>query len=157
MTKALVAYFSVSGGTAAVAKRLADAIGADIFEIKPMQPYTKEDLDWNKNSRSNVEMRDPSCRPAIAERLENMNDYSVVFIGFPIWWYREPSIVDTFLDAYSFTGKTIVPFCTSGGSGMGDTEKNMQSVVKNGRVTVGKRFEKSAGEDELKNWAKSFI
>ena len=157
MTKALVAYFSASGATAGVAKRLSNAIGADLFEIKPVQPYTKEDLDWYKSSRSNLEMKDRTSRPAIAERLENMNDYSVIFIGFPIWWYREPSIIDTFLDAYYFTGKTIVPFCTSGGSGMGDTEKNMQAVVKNGRVTVGRRFEKTASEDELKDWAKSFI
>ena len=157
MTKALVAYFSASGATAAVAKRLSNAIGADLFEIKPVQPYTKEDLDWYKSSRSNLEMKDRSCRPAIAERLENMNDYSVIFLGFPIWWYREPSIIDTFLDSYYFTGKTIVPFCTSGGSGMGDTEKNMQSVVKNGRVTVGRRFEKTASEDELKSWAEAFI
>ena len=158
MSKVLVTYFSASGVTAGVAKKLANAIKADIFEIKPEKLYTQADLDWkNSASRSSVEMKDKSCRPAIAERCENMSDYSVIFIGFPIWWYREPSIIDTFLESYEFTGKTIVPFCTSGGSGMGETEKNMQSVVKNGRVTVGKRFEMSVSEEALGNWAKGFI
>ena len=158
MSQALVAYFSASGVTAGLAKKLTSAIGADIFEIKPEVPYTQADLDWtDSKSRSTVEMKDKSCRPAIAEKCGGMADYSVVFVGFPVWWYREPSIIDSFLEAYDFTGKTIVPFCTSGGSGLGDTEKIMQSVAKEAKITGGKRFASTASETELAEWAKAFI
>ena len=147
MSKALVAYFSASGVTSKVAKNLASAIGADIFEIKPVQKYSKADLNWmDKRSRSSVEMNDRSSRPAIAERVNQMSDYDVVFIGFPIWWYREPSIIDTFMEAYDFSGKTIVPFATSGGSGLGDSAENMQTLAKGAKVEGGKRFGRVSGD-----------
>ena len=153
MGKALVAYFSASGVTAKLAKRLADVIGADLFEIKPEQVYTKADLNWqDKKSRSSVEMNDMSCRPAIGNKVENMEQYDTVFVGFPIWWYREPSIIDTFMEAYNFEGKAVVPFATSGGSGMGDSAINMQELAKGAKVVSGKRFGRNASADELKNW-----
>ena len=158
MSKALVAYFSASGVTSKVAKNLASAIGADIFEIKPVQKYSKADLNWmDKRSRSSVEMNDRSSRPAIAERVNQMSDYDVVFIGFPIWWYREPSIIDTFMEAYDFSGKTIVPFATSGGSGLGDSAQNMQTLAKGAKVEEGKRFGRNASASELKNWAEKYL
>ena len=106
--KALVAYFSASGVTAAVAKRLAGAVGASLYEIKPAVPYTTEDLDWrNQQSRSSVEMKDKACRPALADTDASVAEAEVIFLGYPVWWYREPSVIDTFLDAYSFKGKKI--------------------------------------------------
>ena len=158
MSKALVAYFSASGVTSKVAKNLASAIGADIFEIKPVQKYSKADLNWmDKRSRSSVEMNDRSSRPAIAERVNQMSDYDVVFIGFPIWWYREPSIIDTFMETYDFSGKTIVPFATSGGSGLGDSAENMQTLAKGAKVEEGKRIGRNASASELKNWAEKYL
>ncbi len=154
MSKALVAYFSASGTTASLAEKLAEVTGADLFEIRPEVPYTKADLNWmNKNSRSSLEMNDRNARPAIGSRVENMAQYGVIFVGFPIWWYREPSIIDTFMEAYDFSGKTIVPFATSGGSGMGDSSVNMQALAKGAAVTSGKRFGRLASKTELKNWA----
>ncbi|MBR6061737.1 MAG: NAD(P)H-dependent oxidoreductase [Spirochaetales bacterium] len=158
MSKSIVTYFSASGVTAALSKKLAKAIGADCAEIVPAQKYTNADLNWqNDKSRSSVEMKDRSCRPAIASRIANMADYDVVFVGFPIWWYREPSIIDTFMEMYDYTGKTIVPFATSGGSGLGDSTANMQALAKNAKVTTGKRFSSSASESELAEWAKRYI
>ena len=158
MSKALVAYFSASGVTSKVAKNLASAIGADIFEIKPVQKYSKADLNWiDKRSRSSVEMNDRSSRPAIADRVNQMSEYDVVFIGFPIWWYREPSIIDTFMEAYDFSGKTVVPFATSGGSGLGDSAENMQTLAKGAKVEDGKRFGRNASASELKNWAEKYL
>jgi flavodoxin len=155
MSKVLVAYFSASGVTAKLSERLAAAIDADIYEIKPETPYTSADLNWmDKQSRSSVEMNDRSSRPAIGNKVEDMDQYDTVFVGFPIWWYREPSIIDTFMEAYDFTGKTIVPFATSGGSGMGDSSANMQALAKGAKVVEGKRFGSNASEDELKSWAK---
>lgn len=120
MSRKLVAYFSASGVTAKVAETLAEAIGADIFEIEPKVPYTKADLDWtNRQSRSSIEMNDPASRPAIAGVRDNMADYDTLFVGFPIWWYVAPTIINTFLESYDLTGKTIIPFATSGGSGIG--------------------------------------
>lgn len=116
----LVAYFSASGTTAQTAKNLAEAVGADLYEIRPAVPYSRGDLDWtDKNSRSSVEMNNRSGRPALADTDANVAAYDVVFVGFPIWWYVAPTIVNTFLESYDFTGKTVVPFATSGGSGMG--------------------------------------
>lgn len=130
MSKTLVAYFSASGVTAKVAKQLAAVADADLFEIKPVNPYTAADLDWtDKNSRSTIEMKDPSSRPAIAEKCDNMGEYDTVFVGFPVWWYVEPTIIDTFLESYDFTGKTIIPFATSGGSGLGKTADNFRKVL----------------------------
>ena len=154
MSKTLVAYFSASGTTAKVAKKMAEAIGADLFEIKPETPYTGADLNWqNKNSRSSVEMNDRSSRPAIAVKAADMSQYDVVFVGFPVWWYREPSIIDTFMESYDFAGKTVIPFATSGGSGLGDSAANMQKLAKGAKVVDGKRFSGSASSEELKAWA----
>ena len=154
MSKILVAYFSASGVTAKLAQNLAKAIGADLYEIKPEQPYTKADLNWmNKKSRSSVEMNDRSSRPAISGKVDNIEQYDTVFVGFPIWWYREPSIIDTFIESYDFSGKTIVPFATSGGSGMGDSAQNMQALVPGAKVKEGKRFSPRESADKLKAWA----
>lgn len=126
MSRILVAYFSASGVTAKVAENLAETIGADIFCIEPEIPYTKSDLDWtNKESRSSIEMNDPTSRPSIKDKRDNMDDYDTVFVGFPIWWYVAPTIINTFLESYDFTGKTIIPFATSGGSGMGKTNEKL--------------------------------
>ena len=158
MAKALVAYFSASGVTAKVAEKLANAAGADLYEIEPAVPYTRADLNWmDKKSRSTVEMNDRSCRPAIGNAVDNMAQYEVVFVGFPVWWYREPSIIDTFMEAYDFTGKTVVPFCTSGGSGLGDSAANMQALAKGAKVVDGKRFGARASADELAKWATAWV
>lgn len=122
--KKLVAYFSCSGITARAAKVLAEVAGADLFEIVPAQPYTAADLDWtDKKSRTTKEMNDAACRPAIAEKVQKMEEYDTVFIGFPIWWYVAPRIIQTFLESYDFSGKTVAPFFTSGGSGAGKTDE----------------------------------
>ena len=156
MNKILVAYFSASGVTAKVAKKMAEAAGADLFEIKAEQPYTKADLNWmDKRSRSTVEMKDRNCRPAMAKKPD-VSGYDVILVGFPVWWYREPSIIDTFMESADFTGKTVVPFCTSGGSGLGDSAKNMQALAPGAKVLEGKRFSASASSDELKKWAEQF-
>ena len=154
MSKKLVAYFSVSGVTAKVAREIADVEGADCFEIRPEVPYTKEDLDWtNKQSRSTLEMSDLDCRPATTGCVENMAQYDVVFVGFPIWWGREPSVVDTFLTAYDFGGKKIVHFCTSGGSDIGKTCERIQSLVgEKACVDTGKRMGGDISEEDLKIW-----
>ena len=153
MGKTLVAYFSASGVTAGVAEKLASAAGADLFEIAPAEPYTKADLDWtNKQSRSSVEMNDRSCRPAIATQVENMSQYDTVFVGFPVWWYRQPSIIDTFLESYDFTEKKIVPFCTSGGSGLCQAPEYMQELVPAANVLMGRRLSANVSEEELKKW-----
>ena len=156
--KALVAYFSATGTTAGVAERLATAIGADLFEIKPQQPYSDADLDWrDKQSRSSVEMNDTASRPEIASKVDDMEKYEVIFVGFPIWWYREPSIIDTFMEAYDFSGKIVVPFATSGGSPMGDSGKNMQKLAPNAKVDSGKRFSAGVSAEELKDWASKWL
>ena len=157
MSKALVAYFSASGVTAKLAKRLAEAIGADAAEIVPEKTYTSADLDWtNKKSRSSVEMNDRACRPAIASSPSPAG-YDVVFVGFPVWWYREPSIIDTYMEAHDFSGRTVVPFATSGGSGIGDAGANMQALAKGARVVLGKKWSASASAAELAAWAKEWI
>ena len=128
MATALIAYFSASGVTARAAKEMAAATGADLYEIQPAEPYTDADLNWmDKKSRSTIEMNDPACRPAIAGGVQDMAQYDTVLIGFPIWWYVEPRIVDTFLESYDFSGKTLIPFATSGGSGIGKAEKSLQA------------------------------
>lgn len=141
--KVLVAYFSASKVTARAAGSIAKSIGADLYEIRPKTPYTPADLDWmNKKSRSSVEMNDPACRPAIAEPVSNMAQYDTVLIGFPIWWYVEPRIVDTFLESYDFSGKTLIPFATSGSSGIEKAQKSLQAhcpgaVWKKGQLLNG--------------------
>lgn len=155
MSKKLVAYFSASGVTEKAAKTLAAAANADLFEIKPVTPYTNADLDWmDKNSRSTIEMNDPSSRPEIAGKCADMSDYDVVFVSFPVWWYVEPRIIDTFLEAYDFSGKTVIPFATSGGSGLGKTAENFRKILgKNVTVKDGKVLNR--GETEIKTWLDS--
>ena len=156
MKRILVAYFSASGVTKKVAENMSSAAGADLFEIKPQQPYTKADLNWmDKKSRSTLEMNDRSCRPAM-EGKPDVSGYDVILVGFPVWWYREPSIIDTFIESADFTGKIVVPFCTSGGSGLGDSANNIKFLAPGANVLDGKRFSASASFDELKSWAQQF-
>ena len=156
MIKILVAYFSVSGVTKKVAEKLAKVTGSDLFEITPETSYTNADLNWmDKQSRTTVEMKDRSCRPAMAAKPD-VSGYDVILVGFPVWWYREPSIIDTFMESADFTGKTVVPFCTSGGSGLGESAANMQKSAPGAKVLDGNRFSFSATEDELKKWAEQF-
>ena len=141
--------------TADVAARLAKVAGADLFEIKPEVPYTAADLDWtNKKSRSTIEMNDPASRPAIKEKLANMSDYDVIFVGFPIWWYVAPTIINTFLESYDFAGKTIVPFATSGGSGMGKTVAVLEKVAPKANFKPGKLLNR-ASEADMENWVRA--
>lgn len=152
----LVAYFSATGTTARVADTLAEAIGADLFEIVPEQPYTAADLDWrDKDSRSSHEMDDESCRPAVVGGVENMATYDTVFVGFPIWWYVEPRIVDTFLEAHDFSGKTIVPFATSGSSGLGKAPQRMAELAPGATVLEGRMLNGNPGADELRAWTEN--
>ena len=153
MSRKLVAYFSASGVTAKVAETLSEAIGADLYEIEPAVPYTKKDLNWMDNkSRSTVEMNDPASRPAIAGMRDNMKDYDTVFVGFPIWWYVAPHIINTFLENYDLTGKTIVPFATSGGSDMGKTNEKLMPSCAGAKLIEGKVFNHSASHEELAAW-----
>ena len=158
MSKVLTAYFSASGVTAKVAERLAEAIGAELFEIRPEVPYTNADLYWqDKGSRSTVEMNDRSSRPAINSKVTDMNQYDVIFIGFPIWWYREPSIIDTFMESYDFNGKTVVPFATSGGSSIGASGKNMQALATGAKVLEDRCFASNVSGKTLADWAAKWI
>lgn len=158
MSRKLVAYFSATGTTARVAEKLSDAIGADLFEIAPEVPYTKEDLDWmNKESRSSIEMRDEKSRPEIAVKRDNMAEYDVIFVGFPIWWYVAPTIINTFLESYDLTGKTVIPFATSGGSGMGKTNEKLSVSCKGGKLLEEKVFKENVGSTELLEWATQII
>ena len=153
MSKKLVAYFSAGGTTKKAAERLAKAVGADLFEIMPKVPYSSADLNWmDKKSRSSVEMSDPSSRPEIAERLSNMEDYNTVFFGFPIWWYVAPHIINTFVESYDFTGKTLVPFATSGGSGMGRTVDELQKLCPHANWKAGKMMN-GISDKALADWA----
>lgn len=146
MSKKLVAYFSASGVTAKAAKTLAEAAGADLYAIRPEVPYTSADLNWNdKKSRSSIEMSDPAFRPAIADEDAKIAEYDVIFIGFPIWWYVAPTIINTFLERYDFSGKTIVLFATSGGSGFGKTVEKLRpsasgtAIWKEGKLLNGRQ------------------
>lgn len=154
MSRKLVAYFSASGVTAKVAEKLSEAIGADLYAIEPEVPYTKADLDWmDKKSRSTIEMNNPASRPAIAGTRDNMNDYDTVFVGFPIWWYVAPTIINTFLESYDLTGKTIIPFATSGGSDMGKTNEKLLPSCKGAKLLNGKVFKASVSGADLAKWA----
>ncbi|MDR3594370.1 flavodoxin [Clostridium sp.] len=152
MSKTLVAYFSVSGVTKKVAEKISIAAGADLYEIKSEDPYTKEDLNWNnKNSRSSIEMNDPNSRPSIADRVDNFEEYDVIFVGFPIWWYIAPTIINTFIESYDFLGKTVVTFCTSGGSGLGNSDKILKACCDPSVNWVsGKRFSAGATIENIK-------
>ena len=156
MKKKVVAYFSASGVTKCAAERLAKAAGADLFEIKPAVPYSQADLDWtNKKSRSSVEMGNPDSRPEIAERMENMEEYDTVFLGFPIWWYVAPTIIDTFLESYDFSGKTIVPFATSGGSGFGRTAEVLKPLCSDTAKWLPGKMLNRTSEKEMEEWVSS--
>lgn len=152
--RTLVAYFSATGTTARVARRLAEAVGADLFEIVPEQPYTAADLDWReKNSRSSHEMADEKCRPAIAGDALDVSSYDTVFVGFPIWWYVEPRIIDTFLEAHDLSGKKVIPFATSGSSGLGKAPQRMASLAPGATVLEGRMLNGDPSADELRTWA----
>lgn len=153
--KTLVAYFSASGVTKSKATELAKVLNADLFEIEPSIPYTKADLDWmNKKSRSSIEMADANSRPEIAKKLDNMSDYDTIYIGFPIWWYIAPTIINTFLESYDFSGKTIITFATSGSSGMGKTNEVLQKTCPKATFKEGKVITRM-NEKDLANWVNS--
>ena len=154
MSTELVAYFSAEGTTARVARTLADERGADLCEIRPTTPYTQADLDWHDaHSRSSVEMHDESARPAMQADLEGVAGYERIYLGFPIWWYREPSIIDTFLEAYDLSGTDIVLFATSGSSGFGDTAERIRGLIGQGaRVSEGTVFTASATDSDVDAW-----
>ena len=155
MKKTLVTYFSASGVTAKKAKELAEVLNAELFEIKPAVPYTKADLNWmDKRSRSTLEMRDKSSRPEIAGCCPDMDEYDTVFVGFPIWWYIAPTIINTFLEAHDMAGKTVVPFATSGGSGMGSTNEFLAPSLNGAKLMEGKVLNRTSPA-ELKAWGES--
>lgn len=156
MSKKLVAFFSASGVTAKLAKTFSKAADADLFEITPSKPYTAADLDWtNKESRSTLEMKDKNSRPEISSKVENMDEYDTIYIGFPIWWYVAPTIINTFLESYDLKGKTVVPFATSGGSGMGKTNENLLPSCRGAVLKAGKKFSTNASAEEIKSWIES--
>ena len=155
MSKKIVAYFSASGVTGKVAKTLATAINADLFQIEPVTPYTDADLNWNDpQSRSSVEMQDKTFRPQVKNKVEKMEDYDTIFVGFPIWWYVAPTIVNTFLEKYDFSGKKIVLFATSGGSGFGNTVKELKPSAPGAEIVEGKLLNR-ANKQEIEKWVKS--
>lgn len=156
MSKTLVVYFSASGVTAKLANTLATAVHGDLYEIKPANPYTSADLNWNSSkSRSSVEMNDKTSRPAITAPAADMAQYDTIFVGFPIWWYEAPRIVQTFLESYDFSGKTVVPFATSGGSGIGKTSDILQKSCPTAKMLTGKKWSSNASISELSAWVKS--
>ena len=158
MRKTLVAYFSASGVTARLAQKLAAVTDADLFEIVPETPYTAADLDWtNKASRSSVEMNDPTSRPAVASRAADLSRYDRIFVGFPIWWYTAPTIVNTFLEQYDLTGKTVVPFATSGMSPIGRSAADLRPSAKGAQVLDGRRVSADVPDAELRQWAENQI
>ena len=157
MSNKLVAYFSASGVTAEVAKKLAQAADADLYEIKPAVPYTSADLNWNNsNSRSSVEMRDKNSRPELADKNAKIEGHDVIFIGFPIWWYVAPTIINTFLEAYDFSGKKIILFATSGGSGFGKAVEGLQPSAPHAKIIEGKLFNRRVTAEELKKFAENY-
>lgn len=154
--KSLVAYFSATGTTRAVAEQLAEVSNSDIFEIVPEQPYTTADLDWtDKSSRSTIEMKDKNSRPKIAKKLTNMAQYDTLFVGFPIWWYVAPTIINTFLESYDLKGKTIVLFATSGGSQWGKTVENLKGSVSPTTVIREGRVLNNVTKEDIANWVKT--
>lgn len=156
MSKKLVAYFSASGTTAAVAKALAEAAEADLYEIKPQTPYTRADLNWqNKKSRSSVEMNDKAFRPPLADRDAHIENYDTIFLGFPIWWYAAPTIINTFLESYDFSGKTIVLFATSGGSGLGKTAGDLKASAPEAIIREGTLMNGRQTKEILTAWVSS--
>lgn len=155
MAKKLVAYFSASGVTAKLAKSLAEVTGADLYEIQPKVPYTTADLDWmNKKSRSSIEMSNPDSRPEIGNKVQDMGQYDEVLIGFPIWWYVAPTIINTFLESYDFSGKKVILFATSGGSGFGNTVKELKPSAPGAEIIEGKLLN-GASKAVIEQWVKS--
>lgn len=155
---ALVAYFSATGTTAAAAKALAQAAGADLYEIRPAVPYTSADLDWrDKHSRSSVEMEDKRSRPALADTDTPVAGHDVIFLGFPVWWYVAPTLLNSFLEAYDFTGKTIVLFATSGGSGLGKSADGLSASAPGARIVNGRMLNGPLNEADLKSWAEHWM
>ena len=157
MSKTLVAFFSASGVTKRAAEKLADAISADLYEIKPAVPYTNADLNWqDKRSRSSIEMNDPSSRPELADKNVDIEAYDRIFLGFPIWWYTAPTIIRSFLESYDFTGKIIVLFATSGGSGLGKTAKDLSASCLGAVIADGRLLNGNITESMLKQWSETF-
>lgn len=156
--KTLVAFFSASGVTRRAAEKLAAAVGGDLYEIRPAVPYTRADLNWqDKRSRSSMEMNDPASRPELADTDAPVAGYDRIFLGFPIWWYTAPTIIHSFLESYDFSGKTIILFATSGGSGLGKTAKELASSCPGAKVVEGKLLNGRLSESELKEWASGLI
>lgn len=154
--KILVAYFSATGTTKGVAEHIANGLNADIYEIVPEDPYTDADLNYNdNNSRTTIEMNDPNARPVISGSVENMEQYDTVFIGYPIWWGEAPRIVSTFVESYDFSGKTIVPFCTSGGSDMGSSAASLEQLTNGATWLDGRRLNGSDSQDTVMEWVNS--
>lgn len=152
-TKILIAYFSATNTTEGVAEQIADSLSADIYEIVPEQPYTDADLDYHDdNSRSTIEMNDPSARPAISGSVEDMEQYNIIFIGYPIWWGEAPRIVSTFIENYDFSGKIIVPFCTSGGNGVGSSATNLEALTDNATWLSGTRLNGGSSHETIVEW-----
>ena len=155
MSKKLVAYFSASGVTKKLAEKLAAAVDADLFEIRPKIPYTKADLNWmDKNARSTIEMNDPDARPAIA-KLPDVSAYDKIYVGFPIWWYVAPRIINTFLEGCELSGKTVIPFATSGGSGMGKTNSVLKPSCGGAKLLEGKVVRRGTSKSDLAAWVES--
>jgi len=155
--KVLVAYFSATGTTKGAAEHIANGLRADLYEIVPEEPYTDADLNYNDDdSRTTIEMNDPDARPAISGSVENMEQYDIVFIGYPIWWGEAPKIVSTFVESYDFSGKTIVPFCTSGSSGIGSSAANLEGLTSDARWLSGKRLSGSDSQDTVMEWVNRF-
>ena len=153
-SKVLVAYFSCTGNTEGIAKHIVNILGADVYQIVPEEPYTDPDLNYNdSSSRTMIEMNDSTSRPAISGSVENMEDYDIIFIGYPIWWGQAPHIVYTFFESYDFSGKTIVPFCTSGSSGVGSSATNLQALAPDSTVWLdGTRLASSASQSDIEAW-----
>ena len=157
MGKRLVAFFSASGTTKKVAEMIASAADADMYEIMPKQPYSKADLNWmDKKSRSSVEMSDKKFRPEISDTDVSVEQYDEIILGFPIWWYVAPTIMNTFLEKYDFTGKKIVLFATSGGSGFGNTVSELKPSAPDAEIVEGKVFHRAA-KQEIEEWVKQII
>ena len=156
MSKTLVAYFSASGATARAAKEIAQAVDADLYEIRPAEPYTDADLNWmDKHSRSTIEMNDPASRPEIADELPDVSGYDALFVGFPIWWYTCPAIIRTFLEGLDLRGKKVIPFATSGGSGIGNTAEDMKKFAPGADILPGRMLNGRIDTAELAEWVKS--
>lgn len=152
-TKILVAYFSATNTTKGVAQKIASAVNADLYEITPQEPYTSDDLNYHSDSsRTSIEMNDPNARPAISGNVENMDQYDIVFVGYPIWWGDAPRIISTFVESYSFSDKTVVPFCTSGGSGVGSSASNLERQAGSGNWLNGTRLNGSASDSDISGW-----